>query len=119
MIVADTSVWIDHLRRHNVLLARRLEEGVIGVHPCVIGELACGGLKSRTQVLHFLASLPRVPAASFNEVIHFIESRKLMGRGIGWTDAQILAGCILGRARMWTLDNRLRQIAEELMVAVT
>jgi len=114
VIVADTSVWIDHLRRHNALLAKRLEEGIIAVHPCVIGELSCGGLKHRTQVLHFLRSLPRVPAATFDEVLHLIESRKLSGRGIGWTDAQILAGCILGRTSLWTLDTRLERIAESL-----
>lgn len=119
MIVADTSVWIDHLRYENALFRRRLEEGEIVVHEDVIGELACGSIRNRAHILHLLHALPRVPVASFDEVMHLIDSRKLMGRGVGWTDAQILAGCILGRARLWTLDVRLSRIAETLSVAVT
>lgn len=119
MIVADTSVWIDHLRYENALFRRRLEEGEIVVQEDVVGELACGGLRQRKQILHLLAALPRVPVASFDEVMHLVESRTLMGRGIGWIDAKILAGCMLGRARLWTLDSRLHRVAESLFVAVT
>lgn len=119
MILADTSVWIDHLRYENALFRRRLEEGEIVVHESVIGELACGNLQQRAKILRLLHALPRLPVASFDEVMHLIDSRKLMGRGVGWTDAQILAGCVLGGARMWTLDNRLRHVAENLLVGVT
>jgi len=117
VIVADTSVWIDHLRRGYEPFGRRLDDGVIAVHDCVVGELACGGLKHRAHVLNLLAALPRVPVASFDEVMHLIDRRKLMGRGIGWTDAQILAGCLLGRARLWTLDQRMARVAEGFSIS--
>jgi predicted nucleic acid-binding protein len=115
VIVADTSVWIDHLRYENALLRRRLEEGEIALHEDVIGELACGAMRQRSQVLRLLHALPRVPVASFDEVMHLIDSRKLMGRGIGWTDAQILAGCILGQAHLWTLDQRFARVADDVL----
>jgi predicted nucleic acid-binding protein len=118
MIVADTSVWIDHLRQENALFAQRLEEGVIAVHPWVIGELACGGLRHRQHILNLLRSLYAAPVASYDEVMHLIERRKLMGRGIGWTDAHLVAGCIVGRMRLWTLDMRLRAVADALGVGL-
>ncbi|HEX4684245.1 MAG TPA: type II toxin-antitoxin system VapC family toxin, partial [Gemmatimonadaceae bacterium] len=118
VIVADTSVWIDHFRRHNAAFAARLDAGEIAIHESVIGELACGGLRHRAHVLQLLRSLFTVTSASFDEVMHLIDRRKLMGRGIGWTDAQILAGCMLGQARLWTLDVRLARIAEFLGVGV-
>jgi predicted nucleic acid-binding protein len=117
VILADTSVWIDHFRQHNARLAARLDEGVVAVHEWVIGELACGGLRHRTQVLQLMRTLPAVPTASFGEVLHLIERRELMGRGIGWTDAHLLAGCVLGGARLWSRDARLQRVAADLGVA--
>ena len=117
MILADTSVWIDHFRNDNALLRLRLEEGVIMTHDFVRGELACGGLRQRREALHWLAALPRAPLASTDEVLHLVDSRKLMGRGIGWTDAHLLAGAILGGVRLWTLDSALKKIAATLGVA--
>lgn len=119
MILADASIWIDHLRYENALFRRRLDEGKIAIHEDVIGELACGGLRQRAQILRLLDALPRVAAASFDEVMYLIESRKLMGRGIGWADAEILAGCLIGQTQLWTLDSRLQRIAEDLSVAVS
>jgi predicted nucleic acid-binding protein len=118
VIVADTSVWIDHFRRRSEQLAARLDEGVIAVHECVIGELTCGRLQQRMQVLQLMRAMPAVPTASFEEVLHLVERRKLMGRGIGWTDAHLLAGCMLGRARLWSLDARLMRVAAELEIAL-
>ena len=118
MILADTSVWIDHFRRHNARFGVRLDEGVIAVHQWVIGELACAGLRHRTHVLQLMRALPAVPTASFDEVLHLIERRKLMGRGSGWTDAHLLAACMLGGARLWSLDARLARVAADLDVGV-
>lgn len=119
MILADTSVWVDHFRRHNARFAARLDEGVIAVHQWVIGELACGGLRHRTQVLQLMRAMPAVPTASFDEVLHLVERRKLMELGIGWTDAHLLAGCLLSGARLWSLDARLTRVAAVLDVAVS
>jgi predicted nucleic acid-binding protein len=95
VILADTSVWIDHFRNDNALLRHRLEEGVVATHDFVRGELACGGLRQRREVLHWIAKLPHAPLASTNEVLHLIEARTLMSRGIGWTDAHLLASVLL------------------------
>ncbi len=83
MILADTSVWVDHLRKGNKRLAGFLNEGVVLCHPFIIGELACGNLKNRNKILGMLAALPSIPIAEHDEVLHFISRHKLQGRGIG------------------------------------
>jgi predicted nucleic acid-binding protein len=116
MILVDTSVWVDHLRKGNSELTALLERGAVLMHPFVLGELACGNLGSRrTQILHLLADLPRVTVATDQEVIGFIERHSLMGRGIGHVDAHLLAATALqGGSRLWTRDKRLMAIAEDM-----
>ena len=117
MILVDTSVWIDHFRKGSAALAEALEREEVMTHPFVIGELACGNLKNRREVLGLLAALPSVVAASDEESLHFIEQRRLMGRGIGWVDVHLLASVVLSEAtQLWTADQRLRAIAEELEI---
>ena len=113
MILADTSVWLDHLRRGSEDLARLLEAGDVLVHPFVIGELACGNLRNRGEILGLLAGLPAAVTASDAEVLHFVEERRLSGKGIGWIDAHLLASAALtAGARLWTRDRRLATIAD-------
>ena len=115
MILVDTSVWIEHLRRSDSRLLVALEAGEVLTHPFVIGELACGNLRNRGEILDLLANLPAAPTAAEAEVLGFIERRKLMGRGIGYVDAHLLAATALARpARLWTRDRRLAVIATEL-----
>lgn len=115
MIVVDTSVWIDHLRRSSPLLANALESEDVLVHPFVIGELACGEMKRRREVLGLLATLPSSVMATDEETLHFIESRHLMGKGIGYIDAHLLASVTLtDGAQLWTRDKRLAAIATKL-----
>lgn len=117
-MLVDTSVWVDHLRQGNAALARRLEGGEVHCHPFVIGELACGNLARRDEVLTWLAALPRVPEARHSEVMALLAARQLMGRGIGWVDLHLLASAILGRQRFWSLDKRLAAAAAELGIGV-
>ena len=118
MILVDTSVWIDHLRAGNEALAELLNRAQVFSHPFVVGELACGNLQNRRQVLTLLADLPRVAVASEAEVLVFIEQQSLMGRGIGYIDAHLLAAASLARpARLWTRDKRLKAVAGELGLA--
>lgn len=120
MILVDTSVWIDHLRNGSPTLAAALEEGRVLMHPFVLGELACGNLKNRKEVLRLLGDLPAAPAVTDAEALHFIEGRGLMGRGIGYIDAHLLASVILsGAAQLWTRDQRLAAVAEGLEVTFT
>jgi len=118
VILADTSVWIDHLRAGVPALAEALYGGQVLVHPFVRGELACGNLRNRSEVLELLGNLPSVPTATNAEAMEFIERRALMGRGIGYIDVHLLASAALaGTARLWTRDRRLAAVASELGLA--
>jgi predicted nucleic acid-binding protein len=119
VILADTSVWVDHLRRSNPRLQRLLEAGDVACHSFVIGELACGNLRRRQELLDSLVRLPALPPATDFEVLAFIEARRLMGRGIGWVDAHLLAATVLSGAVLWTLDQRLGAISRALGVGGT
>jgi len=120
MILVDTSVWIDHLRSGAENLATLLDRSQVLMHPFVLGELACGNLVNRDEVLGLLRDLPRSPVASDDEVLVFIEEQTLMGRGIGYIDAHLLAALALeGTARLWTRDKRLHAVASELSLAVS
>jgi len=114
MILIDTSVWVDHFRRRNHDLAHFLQEGEVLMHESVIGELACGSLKNRKEILTLLRELPYAVSARSEEVLTMIESRRLFGRGIGWIDAHLLASALLSRCRFWTLDKRLQSLAGEM-----
>lgn len=115
MVLVDTSVWIDHLRHGNAELSKTLNEGQALTHPFVIGELACGNLRGRADILRLLGELPRAPVATDAEVLEFIERRRLMGRGIGFVDAHLLASVTLtDSASLLTTDKRLAAIARAL-----
>jgi predicted nucleic acid-binding protein len=118
VILVDTSVWVEHLRAGSARLARELEAGRVLVHPCVIGELACGTLRDRAHVLTLLTRLPSAPTVSHAEALAFLEARALMGRGIGFIDVHLLASVALaGTARLWTRDQRLARVARALDLA--
>ncbi len=118
MILVDTSIWIDHLRSGDSALKTLLEAGRIWTHPFVIGELACGNLSQRETVLSLLEDLPHVKAATDEETLFFIKTNALMGRGIGYVDAHLLAAAALtGPIKLWTRDKRLRAVAESLGMA--
>ena len=112
MILVDTSLWVDHLRAGNEGLVTLLNQSEVMAHPFVIGELACGNLRNRSEVLGLLKDLPQAPVATDAEVLLFIERHELMGRGIGYVDAHLLAASALaGPAFLWTQDKRLKQVA--------
>jgi len=118
VILLDTSVWIDHLRQGDAQVAATLRSGLALTHPFVIGELACGNLKSRANILGLLATLPKARVAQDQEVLYFIERHKLMGQGVGYIDAHLLAATALTEdARLWTRDKRLDALAHELELA--
>lgn len=115
MILVDTSVWADHLRSGEEGLSELLNGGQVLTHSFVIGELACGNLRNRTEVLDLLQKLPQAPLASQEEVLFFVESNALMGQGIGFVDAHLLASTALGGAsRIWSYDKSLTRVASDL-----
>jgi predicted nucleic acid-binding protein len=120
VILADTSVWVEHLRRGHGRLAAGLHDGEIVTHPMVIGELACGVIRNRREILALLGQLPSVAVASDGEALTLIERHRLTGRGIGWVDAHLLTSVLItGSVRLWTLDRRLLAASERVGVAFT
>jgi len=118
MILVDTSVWVDHLRAGDEDLSTLLNNSQVFMHPFVLGELACGNLRNREMVLRLLKDLPHAALATDDEVLFFIERHALMGRGIGYVDAHLLAAVMLdGAAQMWTRDKRLRAVANSLTLS--
>ena len=118
MILVDTSVWVDHLRTGNRRLTSLLDEDRVVTHPFVIGELACGSLRNRSEVLVLLEALPLAEFAEHREVLELVERERLYGRGIGWVDAHLLASARLADAALWTLDRPLLKIASALSIAI-
>ena len=117
MILVDTSVWVDHLRRGNPQLEELLEATQVSCHPFIIGELACGNLRKRKQILAYLLRLPSVGLATHDEVMELVDARRLMGTGIGWVDAHLLAASLIARASLWTMDRSLASVARQLDVS--
>lgn len=118
MILADAPIWIDHLRTHDRRLAAWLAEGEVCIHPHVIGELALGSLKDRDVFLNMLSDLPSSVQASHGEVLSLVEQLNLFARGIGYTDAHLVATSLLTpHTKLWTKDRRLGEVASELGIA--
>jgi predicted nucleic acid-binding protein len=118
MVLADTSVWVDHLRRGVPRLAGFLEAGEVACHPFVIGELACGNLRRREEILMLLSSLPAIGKAGDDEVLRFTAQHQLQGKGLGLVDIHLLAACALARRPLWTRDAPLARAAARLGLAL-
>ena len=112
-LLVDTSVWIDHLHRHDEQLSTVLDLGLVVIHPMVIGELALGSLRDRESVLELLTQLPMVQVADFEEVLTLVEARVLYGIGLSLVDAHLLASTLISAdVRVWTKDRRLAEAAD-------
>lgn len=116
MFLVDTSVWVGHFRSSNPGLRELLNEGLVLMHPFVIGELACGSMRNRKGVLANLQELPLAISADHNEVIQLIDQRALWSKGIGWIDAHLIASALLTDCRLWTLDGRMHAAATSARV---
>ena len=114
MVLVDTSVWVDHLRRGNPGLVDQLDKAAVLCHPFVVGELACGNLTNRAEILRLLQALPSAPLAEQEEVLHLLDKKRLFGHGLGWVDTHLLASARLMKCPLWTLDKALSTAAEEL-----
>ncbi len=114
MVLVDTSIWINHLRDGDRHLEKLLFDGDVLCHPHIIGELACGNLKNRKEIIELFQSLPVSPVVGFQEFLYFIEQNNLSGRGIGFVDIQLLASAQLGQVPLWTADKRLKAVAADL-----
>ncbi len=117
MVITDTSIWVTHLRQGSRQLEKLLIDAEVMSHPFTIGELACGNLKNRNEIISLLQSLPMAPTIEFDEFIFFIERNQLMGIGIGFVDVHLLASAQLTGIPLWTADKRLKSAATKLDLA--
>ena len=114
MILVDTSVWVQHLRHGNERLRLLLDNGEVLCHPLIIGELACGSMSKRREILDLLNALPPAAIVEHAEVMHFLNERQLYGRGLGWIDLHLLASAAMSKATLWTIDSALKSAAGQL-----
>lgn len=117
MILVDTSVWISHFQQHNTGLESLLNKGMAATHPFIIGELACGNLKNRKEILTLMQALPSTTLVEDHEILHFIDEHQLMGSGLGLIDIHLLASAILSSIDLWTKDKILKQTATTLEIS--
>lgn len=113
-MLVDTSIWVDHFRRGDPELTKLLERGEVECHPFVIGELACGNLSARAEILTLLRELPQTPIVDHDEALAFIENYRLTNRGLGWIDIHLLASARLGGTGLWSRDRKLAAAAGRL-----
>jgi predicted nucleic acid-binding protein len=120
VILVDTSVWVDHLRCSDDVLIALLGQNTVLMHPMIIGELACGNLKNRQELMLLWRNLPGISTASDDEAIIFLERNQLMGKGIGYVDLHLLTAVVLQKdAILWARDKRLNNIAHALKLGFT
>ena len=117
MVIVDTSIWVTHLRQGSRHLSQLLLDAQVGCHAFIVGELACGNIKNRVEFLSLLQSLPMAPTVSMDELLYFIDRHSLMGMGIGFVDAHLLASARLSRIHLWTSDKKLKSTATKLGVS--
>ena len=116
MILIDSSVWMDHFRNPSRRLMALLDAEEGCTHPFVIGEVACGNLKNRKEIIALLHALPSVHRADDDEILFFIERHRLNGRGVGLIDIHLLASCLTDQCYLWTADKRLQTVAQQLQI---
>jgi hypothetical protein len=114
MVLVDTSVWFNHFRRGEQHLEQLLLDAAVACHSFIIGELACGNIGNRSEILNLLQSLPLAPAINFDEYLYFVEHNQLYGIGIGFVDLHLLASAKLAGVPLWTNDKKLQHAASRL-----
>ena len=117
-VLVDASVWIDHLHRSDPGLVALLQASEVVMHSSVLGELACGTLPNRRELLSLWSALPPAAEVSPAEALRLIEEKRLWGKGLGWTDVQLICSTLLSPARLWTRDRPLLRAAKELGLSI-
>jgi hypothetical protein len=114
MVIVDTSIWVTHLRHGSRKLEKLLLDAEVMCHPFIVGELACGNLKNRNEIISLLQSLPMAPTIEFDEFLFFIDRHHLAGKGVGFVDVHLLASAQLTGTPLWTAEKRLESAADQL-----
>ena len=114
MVLVDTSIWVTHLRQGSRQLETLLMDAEVMCHPFIIGEIACGNLENRQEIISLLHSLPMAPTIEFDEFLFFIDQNHLMGKGVGFVDVHLLASAQFAGVPLWTTDKSLKSAADQL-----
>ncbi len=117
MVLVDTSVWVEHLQGGSIGLEELLNQSGVFCHPFIVGELACGKMRNRSEILSLLQTLPMAILAEHEEVMQFIDFHSLMGKGLGYIDLHLLASSNLTKAPLWTLDKKLNRASQKMGLA--
>jgi len=118
MVLVDTSVWVAHFREGSPKLKSLLNDGEVVCHSFIIGELACGNLENRAEILSLLNSLPMASQAEHEEVVQFIERYQLMGKGLGYVDMHLLACALLNQIQILTFDKKLKEVSSKMGLSI-
>jgi len=116
MVLVDTSVWVRHLREGDSDLEQLLNNGEVMCHPYIVGELACGNMKNRREVLSLLQLLPLATLARHEEILQFIEMNHLMGKGLGYLDVHLAASAVLSGVPILSYDKKLNEVSGGLRI---
>jgi len=116
MVLVDTSVWVNHFNRKDIKLSELLEEGQVVIHSFIIGELSCGRIKNRTEIIALLQNLPKTSILNLDEFLVFIENNRLIGKGIGFVDIHLLGSSTLTGSKLFTYDKKLIEAAKSLRI---
>jgi predicted nucleic acid-binding protein len=117
MVLVDTSVWIDHFNKRNDHLVDLLNAGKVNTHEYIIGEISCGNISNRDEIINLLRSLPCTLSVTQEEILDFIANQYLYGNGVGYIDIHLLASALISNVKLWTRDKKLNLVANELNVA--
>lgn len=116
MVLVDTSIWISHLRHGNSRLQKLLRASRVVCHPFIVGELVCGNISNRAEIISLMQSLPMLEVVEHEELLLFIEHNKMMGKGLGFVDVNLLAAAMLAGIPLWTQDKKLKQACIRLNI---
>jgi predicted nucleic acid-binding protein len=116
MVLVDTSVWVSYLRHGNSKLQEMLQDGKVAIHPFIIGELTCGNISNRIEIISLMQSLPMLDVVEHEELLLFIEHNKMMGTGLGFVDVHLMAAVMLAGIPLWTQDKKLKQACYRLSI---
>lgn len=114
MILVDTSVWIGHFKKTDQGLVDLLNQDRVVIHPFIIGEIACGVLNPRDEILYYLQQLPLVTEIDLEEFLFFTQQHHLFKRSVGFVDIHLLAACFLNSIELWSKDKKLQKVAISL-----
>ena len=116
MLLVDTSVWVSHLSHGNSRLQKLLQASRVACHPFIVGELACGNIGNRTEIISLVQALPMLDVVEHEELLLFIEYNQMMGKGLGFVDVHLLAAAMLASIPLWTQDKKLKQACSRLNI---